>query len=308
MTALHALFADGLFAGGGTLATVTATATATGPAAFLADLDGNPFLLYGLLAGLLASLACGVVGPYVVTRRLLFLAGAVAHMAVGGLGAAIYLRHRFPTSLDALQPLHGATLAAVAGALLLAWVEERAAERLDTLVAALWSAGMAAGILLVKLTPGYHAELMSYLFGNLALVDRSGLVQMLILDVAVVGIALLYHRRFLALSLDAEQAELQRVGILSTQAVLLVLVALTVVALTRIVGLILVLALLSLPAATAGKLTRRLAPSIPWAVGLAALVTTVPRMAVYGTAISPEAAIVLAATALYLLVALLFRR
>ena len=276
-----------------------------GPLAFLADMAVNPFLGGGLIAGLLASVACGVVGPYVVTRRLLFLAGAVAHMAVGGLGAAIYFRHLFPHALSWVEPLHGATAAAVLGAMLLAVVEDRAQERLDTLVAALWSAGMAVGILLVKLTPGYHAELMSYLFGNLSLVDPAGLQQMLWLDLAVVVVAILFHRRFLAICLDAEHAGLQRLNVLATQMVLLVLVALTVVALTRIVGLILVLALLSLPAATAGRMSRRLAPAIPLAIAISALLTTVPRMAVYGTDVSPEAAVVLAAGVLYLAVALL---
>jgi zinc transport system permease protein len=276
-----------------------------GPLAFFADMPVNPFLAGGLAAGLLASVACGVVGPYVVTRRLLFLAGAVAHMAVGGLGAAIFLRYRFPDALSWLEPLQGATAAAVLGAVLLAVIEDRARERLDTLVAALWSVGMAVGILLVKLTPGYHAELMSYLFGNLSLVDGASLRQMLWLDLAVVAVALLFHRRFLAICLDAEQARLQRLSVLATQTVLLVLVALTVVALTRIVGLILVLALLSLPAATAGRLTRRLAPSIPLAIALSALLTTTPRIAVYGTDVSPEAAVVLAAGIVYLLVALL---
>jgi len=121
----------------------------------------------------------------------------------------------------------------------------------------------------------------------------------------VVAVALLFHRRFLAICLDAEQARLQRLSVLATQTVLLVLVALTVVALTRIVGLILVLALLSLPAATAGRLTQRLAPSIPLAIVLSAVLTTTPRIAVYGTAISPEAAVVLAAGLVYLLVAVL---
>ena len=276
-----------------------------GPQAFFADLSANPFLGAGLLAGILASVACGIVGPYVVTRRLLFLAGAVAHMAVGGLGAAIYLRFRFPQTLDFLEPLHGATVAAVLGAVLLALVEDRARERLDTLVAALWSVGMAVGILLVKLTPGYHAELMSYLFGNLSLVGPDGLRQILVLDLLVVGVAVLFHRRFLAICLDAEQARLQRLSVLATQTVLLILVALTVVALTRIVGLILVLALLSLPAATAGRLTRRLAPAIPLAIAISAALTTVPRMLVYGTPVSPEAAVVLAAGAVYLAVVLL---
>src|SRR5512141_956970 len=120
---------------------------------FFQDMGDNPFLLTGLLAGLLASLACGVIGPYVVTRRIVFLSGAVAHMAVGGIGAAIFLSYQFPDSLDWLRPQHGATLAAMAGAVLIALIHGRVAERMDTLIGALWAIGMAIGVLLIKFTP-----------------------------------------------------------------------------------------------------------------------------------------------------------
>ncbi|MEM1201692.1 MAG: metal ABC transporter permease [Acidobacteriota bacterium] len=275
---------------------------------FFHDMAGNPFLARGLWAGLLASVACGVVGPYVVTRRLVFLAGAIAHIAVGGIGAAIFLRHRFPEALGALEPIHGAALSAVAAAVVLAWVAEKAGDGLDTLIGALWSVGMAVGILLIKLTPGYHTELMSYLFGNLAFVGPEGITRMLLLDGVIVVTVLVFHRRFLALCLDAEQARLQGIGVLRTQMVLLVLVALTVIVLTQVVGLILVIALLSLPAATSGHLVRRLPAMIVLSIGLCALLTTVPRILVYGGRTSPEPAIVLAAGAVYLAVAAIRRR
>ncbi|MEM9554671.1 MAG: metal ABC transporter permease [Acidobacteriota bacterium] len=273
---------------------------------FFADLAGHPFLLPGLVAGALAGLACGVVGPYVVARRLAFLAGAVAHVAIGGVGAAIFLRSRVD-ALAGLDPLLGGALAAVAAAVLLAWVEEHAGERLDTLIGALWSVGMALGILLVKLTPGYHTELMSYLFGALAFVGWDGVLAMLLLDLVLVSVTLLFHRRFLAVCLDPEQAELQGIDVLRTQTVLLVLVALTTIVLTRVVGLILALALLTLPAATAGHLVHRLPAVIAVSVPLAIALATLPRIAVYGSRISPEPAIVLAAAAVYLLVVALRR-
>lgn len=266
---------------------------------FVEDLGTNPFLGTGLAAGLLASLACGLIGPYVVTRRIVFLAGAVAHIAVGGVGAAIWLAAVHPDLLPWLRPIHGAALAAVLAALLLAWVHERAAERLDTLIGALWASGMAVGLLLLKLTPGYQTEIMGYLFGNIVFVPRQDVMLMAGLDLVIVAVVLVFHKRLLAVCVDPEQARLQGVGVLATNALLLVLVALTVILLTQVVGLILVIALLALPAAAAGHLVGRIGPMMLVATLFAAVVTTLPRMAVYGSRTSPEPAIVLAAAVLY---------
>jgi zinc transport system permease protein len=271
---------------------------------FFVDAAVNPFLWSGLAAGVLASVSCGIVGPYVVTRRLVFLAGALAHIAIGGVGAAIYLSSVHPITFGWLEPIHGGLAAAVVAAPVLAVLKHRLRERLDTVVGALWAVGMSLGIMLIKITPGYHTELMSYLFGNISFVGPKDLVFLAILSVTVVGTAVLFHRRFLALCLDAEQAELRGIPVLATDIVLFLLIATTVIVLTQIVGLILVIALLSLPAAIGARLTTRLGPSMASTFGVTALVTTVPRIAVYGTPVSPEAAIVLAAAGLYLLVAL----
>lgn len=277
---------------------------------FFQDAATNPFLLQGLWAGLLAALACGVVGPYVVVRRVVFLAGAIAHIALGGVGASIYLAYRFPGRFGGLDPLVGAAVAAVGASIVLAWVNERVSERLDTLIGALWAVGMSIGLLLVKFTPGYQTELMSYLFGNLALVSAGDLRLLAVLCLIVVLTTLAYHKRFLALAVDAEQAELQGIDRMRTNAVLLVMVALTVITVTRVVGLILVIALVSLPAATASRFAVRLSGVVAWSIGVAVAVTTLPRIAVYGTPIAPEPAIVLAAAALYIVVAVVtsFRR
>ena len=273
-----------------------------GVARFFADMAENPFLLTGLLAGVLASIACGVVGPYVVTRRLVFLGGAIAHIAVGGLGLAIFLRHRFADGFGWLEPLHGAMAVSVIAALVLSRADTgRHSASSDTWIGALWAVGMATGILLIKLTPGYHTELMSYLFGNLTFVDADSVRLVAALDAVILVTVLLYHKRFLALCLDSEHAALQGLSVQRTNAVLLVLVALTVITLTQVVGLILVIALLSLPAAIAGRLARRLPAMIGLAVLISLAVTTVPRLAVYGSRVSPEPAIVLAAGLLYAL-------
>lgn len=267
---------------------------------FFADLGDNPFLLTGLAAGLAASIACGVMGPFVVARRIVFLAGAIAHIAIGGIGAVIYLQHRFPQAPGGLSPIYGATAISILAAVILAVVHHRVREQLDTVVGALWALGMAIGILLVKVTPGYQTELMSYLFGNLVFVSTDSLWLMVVLDLIIVITMLFFYKRFFAICLDAEQAVLQGVPLLVTETILLVLVALTVIVLTQVVGLILVIALLSLPAATAARVVSRL-PALIWlSILLCVLLTTLPRIAVYSTAVSPEPAIVLAAASLYL--------
>jgi len=268
---------------------------------FFRDMAVNPFLLSGLVAGLLASVACGLVGPYIVARRSVFLAGAIAHTAVGGVGGAIWLRYALPELFGWITPLHGALAVALASAVVIALLQHTAGQRADTVIGALWAVGMAVGVLLFKLTPGYHAHLMNYLFGNIALVDWSYVRLLATLDGVIVLAVLLLHKRFVALCLDEEQLALQGVSVLGTEIALLCLVALTVICLVQIVGLILVLALVCLPAATAQRLVARLSSMMIVCTIVCLLLTTVPRAVVYGTSASAEAAIVLAAVVVYLL-------
>ena len=270
--------------------------------AFLRDMADNPFLLNGLLAGVLAAVACGVVGPYVVARRMVFLVGAVAHVAVGGVGAAIYLNRTMPSQFGWLTPMHGAFAAAIIAAVLIAILLEYARERLDTLIGACWAVGMSGGIMLMKFTPGYQSELTSFLFGNLAYVPADALWMLAALNGIIIVTVALMHKRMLAVSLDETFARVQGVRVFTINLILLLLIALATIALVRVVGLILVLALLTLPAATVGHFTRRF-DILTWgSILLCALLTTIPRMAVYGTRVSPESSIVLVAAFIYLAV------
>lgn len=271
---------------------------------YFRDMAVNPLLLSSLIGGLLAAVACGAMGPYVVTRRMVSLAGAIAHIVIGGLGGVIFLRYLLRPHLDGLQPLYGAVVAAVLAAVLIGLVQRYARERLDTLLGALWAIGMATGLMLIKYTPGYQEDLLSYLFGNLAVVDWSDVLLVGVLDIVILAVLAFCHKRFMALCLDEEFVGLQGVRVLATDILLLALVALAVVALTRIVGLILVLALLALPAATAAYFARRMGMLMLLSVLLCAVLVCVPRVAVYGTRVAPESAIVLAAGLVYLLAAL----
>ena len=267
---------------------------------FFHDMNNNPFLLTGLLAGGLASVACGVIGPYVITRRIVFLSGAIAHTALGGIGAAIFFATLYPVTLAWLQPLHGAVVSALLAAVIIGIVHDRVAERMDTLIGAMWAIGMAVGILLIKFTPGYHTELMSYLFGNIVYLGWGEVRMMIALDLIIVVAVLAGYKRLLAICFDQQHAGLQGINVLSMNILLLSLVALTVICLIQIVGLILVIALLTLPAATAAHHTHRMAPMIVVSTLLCLVVTTLPRIAVYGTPVSPESAIVLTAGCVYL--------
>ncbi len=178
-------------------------------------------------------------------------------------------------------------------------------ERVDTLIGAMWAVGMAVGVLLIKFSDNYNHHLMSYLFGNIAIVPWEHVWLMAVLIVVILATVLTYHKQLLAVCLDEEQALLQGVSVLRVNLVLLSLVTLAVVCLIQVVGLILVLALLTLPAATAGHHLSRFKTLVLVSVLLSMAVTTLPRAAVYGMeiggrGISPEPAIVLAAAGVYL--------
>ena len=158
---------------------------------FFTALTTSVILQNALLAGVIASVACGVVGSYVVARRITYIAGGIAHCVLGGMGVARYLNVVYGWS--AVQPLHGAVVAALTAAIIIGWVSLRAKQREDTVISALWAIGMAVGVLFISKTPGYNEDLMSYLFGNILLVSRENLMLIIALDVLVVGVGLVFY-------------------------------------------------------------------------------------------------------------------
>jgi zinc transport system permease protein len=223
---------------------------------FWQDLMNYTFLQHAVLAGLLASIACGAIGGFVVARRMSYVAGAIAHCVLGGMGAARYLQRVHGVAWA--TPLLGATGAAVIAALIIARVTRSGTERQDTVLSAVWAIGMALGISFITATPGYYEDLMSYLFGSILMVGTSELWQMAALDAVIAAILLLFYDRFLIISFQPELALLRGIRRDAYHTLMLILIALTVVLLTQVVGLIMVIALLTLPAATASLLTGRL--------------------------------------------------
>ncbi len=213
------------------------------------------FFRYALLTGIFASLPFGIIGTLVVVRRISYIAGAISHCVLGGIGLGLYLEKA--KGITWFGPIQGAVLASLLAALILALVSRHARQREDSVIGALWAVGMATGLLFIAKTPGY-VDPMSYLFGNILLVSRSDFFFVLVLDVVVLGLVGVFYHKFLAVCFDEEFARLRGLRTGWIYLLLLCLTALTIVLLVRVVGIILVIALLTLPAAVAGNFSRNI--------------------------------------------------
>ncbi|MDP3479751.1 MAG: metal ABC transporter permease [Desulfoprunum sp.] len=214
-----------------------------------------PFFRYAVLTGIFASIPFGMIGTYVVVRRISYIAGAISHCILGGIGAGLYLQNAM--GITWFGPLQGAIVVALLASVILAMVSLYARQREDSVIGALWSVGMAIGLLFIARTPGY-SDPMSYLFGNILLITRNDLFFVLALDVLVIGVIGFFYNTFLALCFDEEYAQLRGIRTHWLYLLLLCLVALTIVLLVRVVGIVMVIALLTLPAAIAGNFARNI--------------------------------------------------
>ncbi len=265
----------------------------------MTELFTNPFLLSALLAGFAASVTSGIIGSYVVIKRIVFISGSISHSVLGGMGLCLFLKRTY--GLEWLLPLYGAFFAAILSALLIGYVHLKYKEREDTVIAALWAAGMSLGVIFISLTPGYNVELMNYLFGNILWVTKSDLFLIVGLDLVVILAAALCHRKFLAICFDEQQAVLQNVKVKSYYLLLLCLVAISVVLLIQIVGAILIIALLAIPAAIASGMTFHLSKMMAIAILLSCFFTLTGIFLSYQLNWPPGATIALTAALFYLL-------
>ncbi len=208
------------------------------------------FMRNALYAGILTSIICGIIGTLIVVNRLVFLAGGIAHSAYGGIGLAFFF---------GLPYMVGAIGFSFVVAMIMAGVSLKAKERADTIVGVLWAVGMASGILLLDLTPGYNVDLMSYLFGSILSVPRSDLVTMAAIGVVILLLVSYFFRDLLAMSYDEEFAQIRGMPVKRLYYMLIGMVAVTVVMVVQVVGLILVIALLTIPPSISEKYTKSLA-------------------------------------------------
>lgn len=209
------------------------------------------------------------MGSYVVVKRIAFISGSIAHSILAGIGFFLWLE-RTHNVLWA-SPLQGALVAGIISALLIGWIHTRYRQREDSVIAAIWSCGMAIGILFISQTPGFNVELMNFLVGNLLWVSPQDLFSLALLDVAVLGTVLILHQRLLAICFDEQQARLQGLSVNRLYLLLLTLIAITVVLLMQVVGIILVMTMLTLPPTIANLFTSKLSKMMGISVGLSVL-------------------------------------
>ena len=207
------------------------------------------FIQHALIAGILVSFAAGIIGSLIVVNRMVFLAGGMAHASYGGIGMAVYFG--FPIFL-------GASLFAVAAAMLIASLTMHTRHRMDTFIGLIWAVGMAIGVLFIDLTPGYNVDMMSYLFGSILAVSTEDIYFMSALLAIIIFVITFWYRDILAVSYDSEYAKLRGVNVRFFYTLILILSALTVVIAIKVVGLILVIAMLTIPVYIAEKLSSSL--------------------------------------------------
>lgn len=256
------------------------------------------FMQNAIVAGFLVSIACGLIGSFIVINRMVFISGGVAHAAYGGIGLGYYF---------AFNPLWGAFGFSLLMALAMGWVARNYQQRSDTLIGVMWAFGMAIGVMLIDLTEGYKADVSSYLFGSILTVPRQELWLMAGLDLLIIILLFLFYKEFLAISFDPIYATTRNLPVDFLYLTLVAAIALTVVMVMQLVGLIMVIALLSIPAAIAGQYVQDVPQMMGLAIILGMVFCAIGLALSYGFNLSSGATIILVASVGYL-VSLGFKR
>ncbi len=207
------------------------------------------FMQNALIAGLLVSLISGIIGSLIVVNRMVFLAGGIAHTSYGGIGFAVYF---------GLPIFFGASIFAILASILMAYLSLKYKERIDTFIGLIWACGMAIGVILIDLTPGYNIDLMSYLFGSILAVESNDLYIMAGVLATVISIIIFGYRNILAVSYDNEYATIRGINVPIYYTLMLVISSIGIVVTMKVVGLILVIAMLTIPVFIAEKLSNSL--------------------------------------------------
>ena len=245
------------------------------------------FLQNAVIAGILASIVCGIIGVIIVEKKLVMMSGGIAHTSYGGVGLGFLLN---------FEPIIGAFIFSLLAALGIGYIKRKSIVRSDVIIGLFWSLGMALGVIFITLMPGYPPDLNSYLFGNILSVTRSNLYLMFGATLIVIIIIVSLFDYWKAYLFDDEFATIIGVKTAYLEYLLMILIAITVVVLIRVVGIILVIALLTAPAATAGMLTNNLKKRMIYAIVFGNLFSFIGIWISYELNISTGAAIVVIST------------
>lgn len=267
---------------------------------FFYDIFRYEYLMNALLAAVFAGITCGIVGTYVVARRMVFLCGGVTHASFGGLGIAVYM---------GANPIAGAMVFAVLSALGIEWAGDRGRIREDSAIGIIWSVGMAVGALFMSLTPGYTSgDLSSYMFGSIVTVTTRDVTTLGVLTLFCIVGAVLWWRPVMYLAFDRDFAASQGIATRAASYIMAVIVALTIVLSIRVMGIVLLLSLFTIPAVTANAMTKSYAAITRWAAVLAVAGAVVGLFISYNLEVPPGASIIFTLTIALIVVKLLTLR
>lgn len=250
------------------------------------------FMRNAFLTAILASIACGIIGVYVVVKKIASLSGGITHASFGGVGLGYFL---------GINPLYGLIPFSLFSAMVMGLVSRRSKVSEDTATSILWSLGMALGIIFISLTPGYAPDLMTYLFGNILTVSTSDLYIMVALNVLIVAIVYVFYKEFMAICFDEEFASVIGVSVERMYLLLLCLIALTIVLLIKVVGIILIIALLTMPASLSAHYTHNLRNMMYLSIFFGALFSIMGLILSYTLDIPSGATIILVMSAVYII-------
>ena len=212
------------------------------------ELLAYEFFRNALVAAVLAAISCGIIGTYIVSRRIVFISGGITHASFGGIGIGYFL---------GINPILGAAVFAVLSALGIEYSSRKTEIREDSAIAIIWAFGMAVGVIFVFMTPGYAPNLISYLFGNILTVTAMDLYMLLGLTLVILSFYVLQFKNILYIAFDEEYARARRLPVNMIKYVMIILIALTIVFNIRVVGIILVISLLTIPQTIANMFVKR---------------------------------------------------
>lgn len=204
------------------------------------------FLQHAIISSILASIICGIIGTIIVEKRLVMMSGGIAHTAFGGVGMGYFL---------GIEPIIGALIFSIASSFGIVEIKKRSTVNTDTIIGMFWSLGMALGIIFISLTPGYPPDMSSYLFGDILTVTKMDIYMMIILDVIVIISLIAFYNNIKSYLFDEEFSKLVGINVSFVEYMIFIFIAFSVVVLIRVVGIILIIALLTVPPAISKIIT-----------------------------------------------------
>ena len=223
------------------------------------ELLNYTFFQHALLGSLFASIACGIIGTYIVTRRLVFISGGITHASFGGIGIGLY---------TGISPLLSAAIFSVLSAFGVEWLSKRKDMREDSAIAVFWTFGMAIGIIFSFLSPGFAPDLSAFLFGNILTITLTDIWMLVGLSVLLIAFFSCFLNPIIYIAFDREYARSQRIPVVLFEYVLMMFIALTIVACLRMIGIVLVISLHTLPQMTANLFTHSFKRIIWLSIGI----------------------------------------